>query len=120
MTLFGIIKSMITEPFRNKYFAIDNGLESALSKIILHQAARSVIFTCVKLVQFVKAQYPMLSILLGIVTEVKPVQYLKAPSPMLVTLYCFSLYVTFVGITIVPEYLLSPATTIAVLVSSLN
>jgi hypothetical protein len=51
-----------------------------------------------------KAEFPILVTLLGIVILVKPVQTEKASSPMLVILYSLSSYVSDAGIITLPLY----------------
>ena len=60
--------------------------------------------TVVKPVQSRNAFLPIDVMALGRVTAVKPVQSRNAPVPIFVTVYCFPLYVTVEGMTMLPEY----------------
>ena len=69
--------------------------------------------TDVKLLQSLKALYPILVTEFGIVIDVRPVHLPKAHSPILVTGYFEFSKVINSGITMLPEYLLSPDVTMA-------
>ena len=74
VTLLGITKSVTNSPFRYRLCASERGFEE---KVIPHQAAISLIYTAVKLLQPLKASLPILVMLLGIVISVKLLQPLK-------------------------------------------
>ena len=73
------------------------------------------IVTEVRPLHSLKAHFPILVTELGIVIEVRPLHSEKAKLPILVTEYFEFSKVINSGITMSPEYLLSPSVTVAFL-----
>ena len=85
----GITRSVTNSPFRYRLWAYSKGLVPTYPppKSILHQAARSLIYTSLSPEQPKNAELPMHVTLLGIVTLIRLEQPLNACCPILVTLF---------------------------------